>query len=886
MTVAPGTRLGPYEIAAPLGAGGMGEVWKARDARLDRWVAIKVLPPRATSSEEARRRFEREAKTIARLSHPHICAVYDAGREGETEYLVMEYLEGETLADRLTSGPLPLAETLRFGMEIADALEKAHRAGVVHRDLKPGNVMLTKGGVKLLDFGLARVLEPSSSPAGSLSELPTQAKPLTVEGTILGTVQYMAPEQLQGKESDARTDVFALGAVLYEMASGRRAFAGGSPASIMADILHTEPPPLSSVRALPPELDRVVRTCLAKDPDARWQSAADVGRQLAWIGEGTPVTAGAPRAAAPARLLRERAAWMVAVLALAGVAWMAWKSGRSRPPGELTRLMILPPAGDVFFGQAAISPDGRRILFLLLNDAGRTSIGLRSLDALEMRRLPGTEEARGMFWSPDGREIAFFSEQRLKRMSADGGPVQTVCEAAGAFSGSWGKDGTILFMSQYGGPILAVPASGGTPKPVTAPDAAHGEFACMNPAFLPDGRHFVFAVAHRDPDKDSVVLGSLDSKEVLPLFAADSSAFFAEPGYLVFGRNGAIFAWKFDPRALRLSGEPVPLFDNARVLRDDQSLSASAAGSRLVYLTWAGRRRLVWVDRTGRELSTLGELGGYSDVRISPDGKRVAAASHDPEHGQNQDLWVFDVGRNTSSRIASSPNEEFNPAWLRDGERLVYIIDRLGFYDVFEKPVEGGPEKPLIVTKQDKTLPDVSPDGRSILVTVREGANYVRVLMPIGGGPPVRLGNSPGRFSEQHASFSPDGRWTAFDSEQSGDREVYVEPLEGGPARQVSIGGGQLPVWNRNGSELFYAARSGILMSVALRFDGRGVEIGEPRPLFLLGLGTSGELMWHRHPYDVTPDGQRFLVIRPALDAGPPAAVLATNWTAAMKGAR
>jgi Tol biopolymer transport system component/predicted Ser/Thr protein kinase len=886
MSLPAGMRLGPYEILSPLGAGGMGEVYKARDTRLDRTVAIKVLPPHLSASAESRQRFEREAKTISQLSHPHICALYDVGNQDGVEYLVMEYLEGETLADRLARGPLPLEQMLRYGIEIADALDKANRQGIVHRDLKPGNVMLTKSGVKLLDFGLAKAMAPASD-AVALSSLPTREKELTAEGTILGTVQYMAPEQLEGKQADARTDIFALGAVLYEMATGKKAFSGATQASLISTILRDDPQPVSQVQPMsPPALDRVVKTCLAKDPEERWQSAGDVAKELKWIVEGAAPGSAALTTGASGQRRRERLAWAAAAVAILFGALSAFLSRRSQAPEELMRFTIMPPSGQGFFGFVELSPDARRILFLLQDEGGRNSIAVRSLDSLEMRRLPGTEDARGAFWSPDGREIAFFSEGRLKRIGADGGPVQTICESGGAFSGAWTRPGTILFTKEFGSPIVAVPATGGTPQPVTALDAARGEVAHFHPAFLPDGRHFVFVARNIDPEKTSIMLASLDSKDVSRLFHADSAAVFADPGYLLFARDNALFAWRFDPRSRKLVGDPVPTLEQVRYATEDNFLSVSAAGNRVAYLPWFMRRRLVWVDRKGRELGTLGEIAGYEDVRISPDGGKVAVALRDPSHGQNLDVWVLDASRGTGSRITAERTDEFDPAWFPDGERLVYISDHVGFYDLYERPASGGAEKILVRTKQDKLLPTISPDGRHLLYSVSKGAISTRVLTPLSGGSDSLQLSGDSRFSEEHPEISPDGLWTAFDSSESGQREVYVQPLPGGPKRQVSIGGGQTPVWNRNGSELFYPARDGMLMSVPLRLAAGRLETGEPQPLFLLRLGVSGEVQYSRHPYDVSPDGQRFLVVRRAPDTEADSAVVVTNWTAVLGRAR
>jgi dipeptidyl aminopeptidase/acylaminoacyl peptidase len=884
VTLAAGSRLGPYEIVSPLGAGGMGEVYRARDTRLERTVAIKVLPSHLASSPESRQRFEREARTISQLSHPHICALHDVGNQDGVEFLVMEYLEGETLADRLLKGPLPLEQTLRYGIQIADALDKAHRQGIVHRDLKPGNVMLTKSGVKLLDFGLAKAIAPASSTL-DLTALPTQAAPVTREGTLLGTVQYMSPEQLEGREADARTDIFAFGCVLYEMATGTKAFSGATQASLISSILRDESLPVSQVQPMsPPALDRVVKTSLEKDPEDRWQNAGDVAKELKWIAEGS--ASAIPPIVAGGRKRRDMLPWGIAVLAVVLGALAVLLSRRPQAQEELMRFTIMPPSGQSFLGFAELSPDARRIAFLLQDEGGRNSIAVRSLDSLELRRLPGTEDARGMFWSPDGREIAFFSEERLKRIGADGGPVQTICESGGAFSGAWSRQGTILFTKEFGAPIVAVPATGGAPQPVTALDVARGEVAHFHPAFLPDGLHFLFVARNIDPEKTSVMLASLDSKEVRRLFHADSNAVFAEPGYLLFARDNALFAWRFDPRNRKLSGEPAPALEQVRYGTEDNSLSLSAAGNRVAYLPWLMRRRLAWVDRKGRELGTLGEIGGYEDVRVSPDGGKVAVALRDPSHGQNQDVWVLDASRGTGSRITAERTDEFDPAWFPDGERLVYVSDHVGFYDLYERPASGGAEKILVRTKQDKVLPTVSPDGRHLLYSASKGANFTRVLALLsGGGDSLQL-SGDSRFSEEHPEISPDGLWTAFESSESGQREVYVQPLPGGPKRQVSIGGGLTPVWNRNGSELFYGARDGMLMSVALRLAAGRLEIAEPQPLFLLRLGVGGEVQFPRHPYDVSPDGQRFLVVRHAPDAEPGGAVVVTNWTAVLGRAR
>ena len=577
MALSAGSRLGPYEIVGALGAGGMGEVYRARDTRLERTVAVKVLPAHTAASPEARQRFEREARTISQLSHPHICALFDVGREGET------------LSDRLAKGPLPKEQTLRYGEQIADALDKAHRQGVVHRDLKPGNVMLTKTGVKLLDFGLAKGVAASRSDAGSVTSLPTQQqqKGLTQEGAILGTFQYMAPEQLEGKEADARTDIHALGAVLYEMATGRKAFAAASQASLITAIMSADPPSISSLQPMAPAaLDRIVKTCLAKDPEERWQSAADVRRELRWVGEGSAAGEVSVAALPGRRRSREMVAWTLAALGvLGGVAGVVLPRRAPAGPRELIRFGVPPPSGQTFADTVALSPDGRRLLSNFRDAGGAFSIWVRSLDSAGFRRLAAADgSGRYPFWSPDGREIAFFSEGKLKRMSADGGPVRTICESGSGFGGSWNREGTILFTREFGTPIVSVPASGGSPSPATELDKAKGDVTHFFPEFLPDGRHFLFVARNLDPEKTEVRLGALGEKTARTLFHADSAAIYAEPGYLLFARDNAVFAWKFDARALRLEGDAIPAFETALYRTEENRLSASAAAGRVAYL--------------------------------------------------------------------------------------------------------------------------------------------------------------------------------------------------------------------------------------------------------------------------------------------------------------
>jgi Tol biopolymer transport system component/predicted Ser/Thr protein kinase len=843
-------------------------------------VAVKVvLPQHLSSSADVRQRFEREAKTISQLSHPHICALYDVGREADLEYLVMEYLEGETLTERLAKGPLPLDQTLRFGTEIANALERAHRQGIVHRDLKPGNVMLTKSGVKLLDFGLAKAL-PSPGGRGDggegLTSLPTQQN-LTQEGTILGTFQYMAPEQLEGKDADARTDIFALGATLYEMATGKKAFAASSQASLITAIMSSDPAPISSVQPMsPPVLDRIVRTCLAKDPEDRWQSARDVASQLQWIREGSG--AGAAVGARPRRARRQTVAWAVAALALGAPAALLLLQTRGGPADAPVALTAAPPPGSgiTLGNQLAISPDGRTLLLQGNDGQGELFLYSRSLDSTSLRKLEGTARARFPFWSADGGSIAFFEGGKLRRMDADGGTARTICDAGYAFGGAWTPDDRILFGSGFGKGLSIVAASGGEPKTLTTLDTARGDVTHLFPVVLPGGGRFVFLARNIDPEKTSLVLGDLESSETRILRRSDSSAAVSPEGYLLFALEGSLFAQRIDLRAGALSGEPVEIVKNV-LFQTDSGDAGFAAGARtLVYGLWETDRRLEWVDRRGTVLGALRAPDKYDDVAISPDGRRAAYSLREAERGQNLDVWVAEVDRGTASRVTTERSDDFHPVWTPDGESLIYTSDRAGFYDLYRRPAAGGPEEVVIRNGWDKIASDVTKDGSLVLFTGSpRGQAEDLWTAPLSGKAEPRPLVESERFAETLGRFSPDG-YVAFVSDESGRPEVYVRPVGGGPKRLVSNAGGWIPVWRRDGKELFYSTLDGRLTAVAVSAGPSSLHLGVPQPLFDLQLADANA--FSPAPYDVSADGLKFLVVRRGSEANP-GYVVSLNWT-------
>jgi Tol biopolymer transport system component/predicted Ser/Thr protein kinase len=881
-----GARLGPYEILAPLGAGGMGEVYRARDTRLERIVAIKVLPEHLSSSPEVRQRFEREARTISALSHPHICALYDVGNEQGVEYLVMEYLEGESLAQRLARGALPLEQTLRYGMEIADALDRAHRQGIVHRDLKPGNVMLTSSGVKLLDFGLAKALNPEG-PVEDLTTAPTEAKDVTAEGTILGTLSYMAPEQLEGKKADTRTDIFALSTTLYEMAAGRKAFSGSSQASVISSIMASQPPAISTVApTTPAALDRVVRIGLAKDANDRWQSAHDIGIELRWIAEGRSEER-ASDILGPRRARREWIAWIVAAAAaVAALALAMLRLAGERPvERRLQELQVLPPPGTTFALEEAprISPDGRRLAFVAVDSAGKSLLYVRPLDSSNAQPLADTDGASMPFWSPDSRSLGFFASGKLRTVSIAGGRPQILCDAPVGRGGSWSRDGSIVFIPSPPDPPQIVAASGGPARQLFPMGPLLKDPRQSFPDFLPDSGHYVYlSILGKSRENRAAFVTSLDGKTRKQLAATIWSPVFAPPDTLLFRREDALMAQRFDTKSLEPVGAPSEVASDVGFNPITwQSLVSASENGILAYQSAKGAKtQFTWLDREGKVTGAVGPEGIHNSISLSPDGKKVAYDEADPRNG---DVSVWLVGEQEAPLRFTFGSVGFFPVWSPDGNRVVYSSLR-GPPQIYQKVTSGaGDEEPLLESMQAKIPSGFSPDGRFLVYSVLDSKTRFDIwVLPLFGDrkPFPFLQTEAGEMGGQ---ISPNGRWMAYSSNESGSYEVYVRPFPPAPGKwQVSRDGGSQPRWRSDGKELFYLSTDRKLMAVDIKTDQPAFEAGIPSALFGTHVSNvEGSNPWSQ--YAATADGRHFLVNRLVAGAAPSPITVLVNWRAREK---
>jgi eukaryotic-like serine/threonine-protein kinase len=873
-----GSRLGPYEILAAIGAGGMGEVYRARDTRLERTVAVKVLPEHMTSDADLRQRFEREAKTISQISHPHICALYDVGREGDRDYLVMELLDGESLAARLDKGPLPAEQLLRYGIEIADALDKAHRLGIVHRDLKPGNVMITKSGVKLLDFGLAKFQAAARDKALSgVSVLATEAQksqPLTERGTVLGTFQYMAPEQLEGGEADARSDIFAFGALLYEMATGKKAFSGKSQASLAGSILRDDPTSVTEIAPMmPPALNRVIKTCLAKDPEDRFQTAHDVKLQLQWVAEGGS-QAGVPAPVAARRKSRERLAWSVAAVGLLAAAGLAFGFVRRAPtPPRAVRFEVGAPEGVIAVDAPRVSPDGRYLAFNATDSEGKTRIWVRPMNAIAAQPLNGTDGTGRPFWSPDSRFLGFMAEGKLKKIEVTGGPAQKICDAPTGADGSWSSQGVILYDGTGNDPIYRVPAAGGTPTVAVKADK-NGQVGW--PEFLPDGRHFLFMAIAAKPEDSKYRVGSIDSTDSKPFAPAQTLVTYAPPGYLLFVRDRTLVAQRFDPKSVKALGEPIPLAEHIGTDSVGLATFSVSRDGTLAYRTGEAGARLLWLDASGKELEALGDRGEYFNPALSRAGDRLAFDLNDPRGGKT-DIWIRDLTRGVNSRFTFGEGNNSASVWSPDGATIVFRSDRSGLYDLFEKPSNGqGEEKILLKSDEPKFACDWSRDGRYIAyASQNQKTGWNAWALPtFGDRKPIPI--VVGAFAELLPKFSPDVRFVAYQSNESGRAEIYVQSFPTPSGKwQASSSGGTDPAWSADGKKLFYRAADQKLMAVDVD-AGETFKAGIPQALFPARVqpGTA------RNKYVVSVDSTRFLMISPlGREALTPTTVV-LNWSA------
>ena len=848
----------------------MGEVYRARDTRLNRIVALKVLPASLSEDSKAIHRLEREAQVISSLNHPNICTIHDVGHQDGIDFLVMEYLDGETLADRLRKGALPLDQVLKLGIDICTGLEKAHRSGVIHRDLKPGNIMLTESGAKLMDFGLAKTVPAINRGAeGSASTTRESAgSPITEQGVIVGTFQYMSPEQIDGKEADTRSDIFALGAVLYEMATGRRAFAGKTIASVTGAVMHKDPPLISSIHPMfPPALDHLVGNCLIKNPDERWQTAHDALLELRWIAQDGMQGGVFPPQAAGRTM--SWLAWVIVTILAITIGGLLLRGSRQNPPSpSLVSAALLPPAKFSFAPYSfALSPDGSRLTFVAESPEGSTSLWIRSLASGASQEYSNTAGARFPFWSPDGQWVAFFAEGNLKKLEIGSSSVQTLCSASNGWGGDWNREGLIIFAREVNGPLYKVSAAGGIPSVATKVFQEGTAEAHRWPTFLPDGKHFIFQVDW--VGAAGTYVGSVDGTEskLLSHELYGSTRFVG--GYLLFVRSGSLVAQPFDSGRMQFTGEPIPIaprdVETEKVFLGG-NFSVSQEGT-LVYLSRkASLSRFEWFDRSGKELGPIGVSGAY-EPRLSPDGRYVAY-SNDPAFDGNRSVWTFDLLRKTATRLTDGDRDGF-PVWSPDGKQFLYGGSRGDGFSLYVRATNGSGNEQLLTKGIFLPPTDWSHDGQTIL------------YMNVSHGLPrlySRSVNSSGTVREvtsgAEGMFSPDGHWLAY-TDNPGD--IFVQSFSSpGGKTQISTNGGAQPRWRGDGKEIFYIAHDKKLMAVPVR---PGIKFIADAPHVLFQTRITGARFSY-FQYDVTSNGQRFLINSLPPDNTAPPLILVTNWNA------
>ncbi len=894
-TISPDTVIGQYRVISKIGEGGMGEVYRARDTKLVRDVAIKVLPATFSADAERLRRFEQEAQAAGALNHPNILVIHHIGTHSGSPYIVSELLEGETLRERMAGAALPQRKAIDYALQIARGLAAAHAKGIVHRDLKPENLFITHDGrAKILDFGLAKLVRPQF--AGEVDTKAATLRANTEPGRILGTVGYMSPEQVRGELVDQRTDIFAFGAILYEMLSGRTAFHRQTTADTISAILKEDPPDLSTTEHATPALERIMRHCLEKKPEERFHSASDLAFALEALSSSTATstqTEAQPALERRGMNSRERLAWITAgILFLALLALLIFVIAPFREsPAEsrAVRSFILPPENSSFdftdtnAGSLSISPDGRRLTFVAPTAEGKDILWVRSLDALSAQALTGTEGASFPFWSPDSRFIGFFAGGKLKKIEAAGGPALTLCDAPEARGGAWNRDGVIVFAPDVAGALQQISASGGPPSAVTQLDQARAGTTHRWPYFLPDDQHFLYlsrGATASETQTGSIYVTSLGSKESKLLLRVSSNVAYAQ-GYLIFLRAGTLMAQAFDAKRLEMAGDAFPI---ALGVQSEPSMAravfAVSENGVLAYQTGSVRNgsQLAWFDRNYKQLSVLGDVADYGSPQLSPDGKRLAVSIVDPQNG-NQDIWLYDVARGLRTRFTVDPGDERSPAWSPDGSRIVFSSNRKGHFDLYQKSAGGvGNDEPLLESDLEKHPLSWSPDGRFLLYnTVDPKSKADLWVLPLGGDrKPFPFLQT--EFNEFNGQFSPDGRWIAYVSDESGGNEIYVAPFPGpGPKQQISTSGGRQPKWQGDGKEIFYLAPGKKLMAAEVNGQGASLVIGAARPLFEVHPYESG------YAYDVTTDGQRFLINTIVEQKASAPITLVLNWTADLK---